>query len=78
MKIYKHSHVQQVQDFYGDLLLNFYESNPVKEHLKLLAARLWEGIKSGDEVVAIELSNYHPDYLGKKMGRDILKAIRES
>ncbi|MEL6253928.1 MAG: hypothetical protein AAFR87_18105 [Bacteroidota bacterium] len=66
MKIYKHPDVQQVQDFYGDLLLNFYESYSVGEHLKLLADRLWEGMQNREEVVAIELSNYHPEYLGQK------------
>ena len=66
VKIYKHIHVQQVQDFYGDLLRDFSKSYTVGKHLRLLADRLWEGIQNREEVVAIELSNYHPDYLGKK------------
>ena len=66
MKIYKHIHVKQVQDFYGDLLRDFSSSFTVKEHLLYLAERLWEGIENQNKVAGIELSNYHPQYLGKK------------
>lgn len=66
MKIYKHPHVQQVQEFYGELLKDFCLHYSVQEHLRLLAEKLWSGIKSEHEVVAIELSNYHPNYLGEK------------
>lgn len=66
MKIYKHIHVQQVQDFYGDLLRDFSSNFTVKEHLLRLADKLWEGMEAENQVVAIELSNYHPEYLGKK------------
>ncbi|MEM6801198.1 MAG: hypothetical protein AAF696_07320 [Bacteroidota bacterium] len=75
MKIYRHEHVLRVQHYYGPLLEAFYGSYELEEHLLLLSEKLWQGIQEKNPLVAIELSNYHPDLLGQKWeeisGRDL-------
>lgn len=62
--IYKHEHVEASQKFYGELLIN-YMHWPVFGHLDMLAQKLLEGYQSKHPVVAGEINNYHPDWLGK-------------
>ncbi|MDW3196885.1 MAG: hypothetical protein R8G66_31200 [Cytophagales bacterium] len=62
--IYKFSGVADLQEFYGDLLID-YASHSVNNHLSLLAERLFEGYNDSNLVVIREINNYHPDWLGK-------------
>lgn len=64
MNIYKHEHVEAVQDFYGDLLSPIYLNYSVQKHLGLLAEKLGQAIEDKNPIMSIELSNYHPQYLG--------------
>ena len=62
--IYKFSGVADLQVFYGDLLVD-YSSHSIRDHLSLLAERLFEGYINKDLAVIPEINNYHPDWLGK-------------
>lgn len=64
MQIYKHQIVQELEDFYGDLLLNFASFPSIYHHLHAITQRLWEGVQSQHEAVFSEINNYHPKYLG--------------
>ncbi len=65
MKIYKPSTVADLQQFYGDLLLEMGRFPTIYEHLKALSARMWEGVQANKEAVLQEISNYHWSYLGR-------------
>lgn len=65
MKIYKPSTVADLQQFYGDLLLEMVRFPTIYEHLKALSARMWEGVQANKEAVLLEISNYHWAYLGR-------------
>ena len=64
VKVYKHAHVQEIQQFYGELLAG-YSKWTVKEHLQLLSERLLEGYRAQQTLVTREINNYHPAWLGR-------------
>ncbi len=65
VEIYKHEHVISSQQCYGALLDN-YMNWPVSKHLDLLAQKLLEAYERKSHIAAIEINNYHPDWLGKE------------
>lgn len=66
MKIHIPSIVQQLQDFYGDLLYDLTNFPSILTHLTALAQRMYEGVQQQYPTIFTEISNYHKDYLGKK------------
>jgi hypothetical protein len=73
MKIYKATVVDELGKFYGELLEQIEEFGSIAEHLSALSTRMWEGVKQGNKWVFAEISNYHPQHLGKQI--DVLKNI---
>lgn len=73
MKVYRHPKVQAVYELHRHIILDteFYRS--VKGELTLFVDNLYQQFKAGDARVAIEVSNYHPDYAGKPEA-EIMKA----
>lgn len=65
MKIYQHPDVTQLRQFYGDLLYETGKYPKVAGHLSAIADRMWQGLQSGNGVLFKEISNNHPQYLGK-------------
>lgn len=65
MKIYKPPTVADLQEFYGDLLLEMGRFPTIYDHLKALSGRMWEGVQSKKEAVLQEICNYHWSYLGR-------------
>lgn len=63
MKIYKPNVVQDIESYYGDLLLKFNTDITVHDYLKGLSKKLWKGIKNHNPVVKTEINNYHPAYI---------------
>ncbi len=63
--IYKAEIVKQIHNFYGDLLIRRNEFLTIKNHLKALAEKHREGVKSKIPCTFVELNNYHPSYIGK-------------
>ena len=66
MEVFKNQSVSDLQSFYGDLLFPV-PGITIKQYLERQAVQLWNGIQANDPIVGIEISNYHPDYLGRKM-----------
>ena len=64
IQLYKDEGVARLQAFYGDLLHGYWKWS-VEEHLSMLAQRLFQGYQNQEPVVAQEINNYHPDWLGK-------------
>ena len=65
MKIYKHKTVEELENFYGDLLTQIKHYNGVRDHLRELASKMYEGVVARNEAVLNEISNYHWKHLGK-------------
>ncbi|HMB62236.1 MAG TPA: hypothetical protein VKN36_04125 [Eudoraea sp.] len=65
MEIYKPTEVQELEDFYGDLLTKIDHYQRVSDHLEALSARMWEGVQAKIEGVFTEIKNYHWRHLGK-------------
>jgi len=67
--VYIPEQVQAILDFYGPLLdiTNF--RGKINEHLIRITEHLFQGIQQRDGAVWTEVSNYHPDYLGKPISR---------
>lgn len=57
--------VGRIQGFYGSILTGRATYPTIAAHLKALAARMWEGVQSGNETVFKEIANYHRDHLGR-------------
>lgn len=66
MEIYIPKAVEQIRDFYGELLYNQALFPSVASHLEALALRMWEGVRTGREPVFREITSYHRDHLGRK------------
>lgn len=71
-EIYKHASVAASQQFYGRLLSD-YSPLTIADHMLLLAKRLMEGYEAEHPVAAVEINNYHPEWLGKS-ARQIFSA----
>ena len=65
MGIYKSTTVQNLELFYDDLLYNQESFATISSHLRAFANRMWEGYNRQEECVLTEISNYHPDHLGR-------------
>ncbi len=65
MDIYIPKAVEQIRDFYGELLYTQDLFPSVESHLAALALRMWEGVRTGRESVLREISYYHRDHLGR-------------
>jgi len=65
MKIYQHPDVTQLRQFYGDLLYETRNYPEVAGHLSAIAERMLQGLQSGNAVIFKEISNNHPEHLGK-------------
>ena len=64
VKIYRPKIVQEIRDYYGEAIRHTSFSE-IQEHLTVLADMLYDGIKSGNEYLFAEISNYHPLQLGE-------------
>ena len=64
MKIYIPNVVQQIQSYYGDLVIPTNFPKMIGKHLSLLAAKLWSGMELKPDFLLQEINNYHPKYLG--------------
>ena len=62
--IYEPEVVRAIREFYGPLLDKAKFNGQIREHLNLLAERLYEGIKIGHGGILTEVNNYHPEFLG--------------
>ncbi|MFD2565405.1 hypothetical protein [Aquimarina rubra] len=51
--------------FYGNLLYQTDQYPLIKDHLSIIAERMWEGIRANHDFIFQEINNYHPDYLGR-------------
>jgi len=62
-KIYRPKIVQEIRDYYGEAI---YHStfDTIQEHMNVLAEMLYKGIKADSEYLYVEISNYHPLFLG--------------
>ena len=65
MEVYKHKTLEDLEEFYGDLLVNIDHYTSIKDHLRALSFRMWEGVKSKNDAIFNEISNYHWKHLGK-------------
>ena len=65
MEVYKPKTVNDLEIFYGDLLLKVADFASISDHLSKLSDRMWEGVQSKNEAVLSEISNYHWRHLGK-------------
>lgn len=65
MKIYKPQAVADLQEFYGELLVNMGQYHTIHEHLKTVSKRMWQGVRSGNEAVLQEIRNNHWSHLGR-------------
>ena len=54
-----------MEEFYGELLRAIDRFPTVQEHLRALSERMWSGLQQGLPAILAEISNYHPDHLGK-------------
>ncbi|MEX0289173.1 MAG: hypothetical protein AB3N14_08665 [Flavobacteriaceae bacterium] len=77
MKIYKHKTVAELEKFYGDLLTNVGHYKSVRDHLRVLASRMWEGVRDQKDAVLNEISNYHWQHLGKSKAALIAEDLSE-
>lgn len=65
MSIYIHTDVQKVQHLHQSVLQEKEKFSSPYQFLDALAYSLFEGLQLKKSAAAIELSNYHPAYLGK-------------
>ena len=64
MKVYIHSHVQQVYQLHEDIIGRRDDFKTVSELLTAFSENLFEKFKDGHSATTIEISNYHPKFLG--------------
>lgn len=67
MKIYKPQLVQDLEQFYGDLLFEVKDYPSIKDHLEALASKMWVGVQEKNSAIFREISNYHWDHLGRNI-----------
>jgi len=65
MDVYVPEVVNELKEFYKDLLVDLKSYSTVHEHLSAIAMRMHEGTKQNISCIKTEISNYHIDYLGK-------------
>ena len=65
MQIYIHKDVQKVQKLHQDVLREKNTFSSPYPFLRALAESLYEGLQVKNPAASIEISNYHPAYLGK-------------
>ncbi len=62
-KIYRPQIVQEIRDYYGEAI-HHSTFETIQEHMNTLANMLYKGIQAGNEYLYVEISNYHPLFLG--------------
>jgi len=73
MKVYKPLIVSQLESHYKTTLTNLHAFPNIQSQLKTLAHRMWEGLQTDNPTILREISNYHPNYLGKT-NKEIIEA----
>lgn len=66
-EIYTPRIVQELQLYYGELLIEYDQFPKVQDHLAQLAQRMHEGIQDKVQPLYSELNNYNPDFIGKSV-----------
>jgi hypothetical protein len=67
MELYIPKAVEEIREFYGELLENQASFTTISAHLEALAIRMCEGVRTGTESVFREISNFHQDHLGRSL-----------
>ncbi|WP_405205699.1 hypothetical protein [Aquimarina sp. LLG6339-5] len=57
----------EITNFYGNLLYQTDSYPLIRDHLDKIANRMLEGMLENQDVVFLEINNYHPDYLGQSI-----------
>lgn len=65
--IYRHDHVTAVQHFFRDLY-PVVDGQSVKEHLSLVADRMYTGLIAGELACHVICRNWHPETIGMEYG----------
>jgi len=63
--LYIHPDVQEVIDLHATVLTNDPFKGDLRMFLERMATNLWEAYEQDHPATAIEISNYHPNFLGK-------------
>lgn len=66
MKVYESDHVRCVRRLHQNVLDNLYSYKHVIDLLNDFSENLSQAFQKEDESVCIEISNHHPDFLGKR------------
>lgn len=64
MNIYISNQVKQVRNLHQSILNKYLDFNLIKDLLDALSINLFEAFNKGEKTVAIEISNYHPLFIG--------------
>ena len=70
--VYIHTDILELEDMYGPILTD-YMSFTIYERLDRMSFLLMNGIRDGVHAAFKEVSNYHPDFLGKS-SKEILES----
>ncbi len=65
--------VEQLREFYGELLSSGGSYASIGAHLEDLARKMWEGVQAGHEFIFQEIANYHKEHLGRS--HELLKGM---
>ena len=65
-QVYKSKEISGLLEFYDDLLFSRKYYPVIRDHLGVIAQRMFEGFKARHEELYVEFSNYHPNYIGNK------------
>ncbi len=73
MKVYEFFIVSELKAFYGHLLTDIEKHASIKDHLTVVAQRMFQGMKEQNEAVWSQVNNYNPLHLGK--GKEELRKL---
>lgn len=74
-KIYRAVVVDELRNFYGEILTDRSSYPTIYDHFLSLSAKMWEGIQSQIPCIKTEFNNYHPDYLGEPLNSSRWQAL---
>lgn len=64
MSTYINNHVKQVRDLHQSILEQYRDYGQIQNLLEAFSSNLFEAFNTGKKAVAIEISNYHPLFIG--------------